>query len=254
MLLAENAGFTSTVNNETFTTLKSKLDVLNLNYTLIDNYILTNSVFRDKKSAKIALQESKTRLEGEIENLGTLIDELETQLKNWAQKSESIVSPDGGMTVVTTNDKEYIALQSRLTEYKIEKQTYSNNLNSITMRLGKITDEAPTDEAHINVVVNMLNSIETQTAEFVEKVNATVADYYDTTFVSQSVRQVQPPVVRRRSADFNIWLIYIVAIAAALLAGGLVTGAKITRATAAAKKAQAAEKPAAEKPEAEDDK
>lgn len=246
ILLEEAPSFTSTVNNETFTTLKSKLEVLTLNYTIVDNYILTNSVFRDKKSAKKALQESKTRLEGEKASLGTLIEKLETQLKDWSQKSESIISPDGGMTVITSNDKEYIALQTQLTEYKKTEMEYTNTLNSIDMRLGKITDETPTDSVHIDNVVKMFKAVEEQTIVLVEKVNDTIADYYDSTFVSQSVRQVLPPVVRRRSASFNIWIVYICVIAAGLVAGGIVTGSKIMRANAAAKKA--ADEPEAEVP------
>ncbi len=252
ILLEEAPSFVSTVNNETFTTLKSKLELLTLNYTIVDNYILTNSVFRDKKSAKIALQESKKRLEGEMTSLGALIEKLETQLKNWSQKTESIISPDGGMTVITTNDKEYIALQTQLTEYKKTEMDYANTLNSIDMRLGKITDETPTDSEHIDNAVKMFKAIEEQTVALVEKVNDTITDYYDTTFVSQSVRKVLPPVMRRKTVSFNIWIIYLCVVAAGLIAGGIVTGSKIIRANAAAKKAKTAENNAAEDTAAED--
>lgn len=77
--------------------------------------------------------------------------------------------------------------------------------------------------------------------DFIDKVNSTIEDYYNAAFISSSVRQVRPPVVTRRSLDFNLLLVYAVALIAAMMIAGIVTGVKISKASNAKKNCAASE-------------
>ena len=54
------------------------------------------------------------------------------------------------------------------------------------------------------------------------------------------MRQVRPPVVTRKSINFNLLVAYAVALIVALLAAGIVTGVKIVKAKNAKEKPETA--------------
>lgn len=231
------AGFVSTENDTSFTQLLSDLNVLRNNYSLFNAFILSNNVWRNKATARDALISTQTEIQNRLDAIdgeNGSIQRLKAQIAT-INPTTSSTDTSGVHTEKTEYPEIYQTLHARLDEYNRQVGEYTVQLKNIETRLEKLQDESQTDEAVINKAIANLSALESQTVEFIQKVNATVADYYDTTFVSSSVRQVQPPVVTRRSIDFNLLVVYLVALIVALLAAGVVTGAKIVRANAQAK-------------------
>ncbi|MDE7107956.1 MAG: hypothetical protein K2O39_06490 [Clostridiales bacterium] len=235
------AGFVSTENNTTFTQLLSDLSILRNNYSLFNAYILSNNVWRNKATARDALLSTQTEIQNRLEALdgeNGSIQRLKAQIAT-INPTTSSSDVSGVHTEKTEYPEIYETLHLRLDEANRQVEEYTIQLKNIETRLEKLKDESQTEEATIQNTIANLQSLESQTFEFIQKVNATVSDYYDTTFVSSSVRQVQPPVVTRKSLDFNILVVYAVALIVALLAAGIVTGVKMVKASSAKKEEQA---------------
>ncbi|MDE7405646.1 MAG: hypothetical protein K2M89_02075 [Clostridiales bacterium] len=235
------ASFVSTENNTTFTQLLSELNILRNNYTLFNAYILSNNVWRDKTTARDALLSTQTEIQNRLEALdgeNGSIQRLKAQIAT-INPTTSSSDVSGVHTEKTEYPEIYETLHLRLDEANRQVEEYTIQLKNIETRLEKLKDEAQTDEVAINKALSNLGALESQTELFVQKVNATVADYYDTTFVSSSVSQVQPPVVTRKSIDFNLLIVYAVALIVALLAAGVVTGVKMAKAASAKAEEQA---------------
>ncbi len=235
------ASFVSTENNTTFTQLLSELNILRNNYTLFNAYILSNNVWRDKTTARDALLSTQTEIQNRLEALdgeNGSIQRLKAQIAT-INPTTSSSDVSGVHTEKTEYPEIYETLHLRLDEANRQVEEYTIQLKNIETRLEKLKDEAQTDEVAINKALSNLGALESQTELFVQKVNATVADYYDTTFVSSSVSQVQPPVVTRKSIDFNLLVVYAVALIVALLAAGVVTGVKMAKASSAKNEEQA---------------
>lgn len=231
------AGFVSTENNTSFTQLLSDLSLLRNNYSLFNAYILSNNVWRNKATARDALLSTQTEIQNRLEALNGengRIQALKAQIAT-INPTTSSTDTSGVHTEKTEYPEIYETLHIRLDEANRQVEEYIVQLKNIETRLEKLKDESQTDEAAINKAMSNLSALEGQTAEFIQKVNATVSDYYDTTFVSSSVRQVQPPVVTRKSIDFNLLVVYAVALIVALLAAGIVTGVKMAKASSAKK-------------------
>ncbi|MDE5592656.1 MAG: hypothetical protein K2I75_01845 [Clostridiales bacterium] len=229
------ADFVSTENNTTFTQLLSDLNILRNNYSLFNAHILSNNVWRNKTTARNVLLSTQTEIQNRLDALdgeNGSIQRLKAQIAS-INPTTSSSDVSGVHTEKTEYPEIYETLHIRLDEANRQVEEYTIQLSNIATRLEKLQDESQTDEATIQNTVANLQALESQTVEFIQKVNATVSDYYDTTFVSSSVSQVQPPVVTRRSISFNIIVVYAVAIIVALLAAGIVTAVKAFRASSA---------------------
>lgn len=221
--------FVSTKNDTTFTQLLSDVNILGNNYSQFNAYILSNNIWRNVTAAKNALEANEVEITNRLEPLQAYIKSLNEQIANIKPNTTTVGSGEGSSVTVSYPD-EYFVYQAALDEANRQVRDYNVQLNSIKTRLDNLkaaTDNA--DETLKAQAVASLTALEEQTSALIEKVNSTVADYYDTTFVSSSVRQVQPPVVTRKSIDFNLFVAYVVALIVALLAACVVTGVKIVR-------------------------
>ncbi|MDE5562445.1 MAG: hypothetical protein K2J01_02725 [Clostridiales bacterium] len=227
------AGFVSTENNTTFTQLLSDLNILRNNYSLFNAYILSNNVWRNKTTARSALLSKQTEIQNRLDALdgeNGSIQRLKAQIAT-INPTTSSSDASGVHTEKTEYPEIYETLHLRLDEANRQVEEYTIQLKNIETRLEKLQVEAQTDEAAISKAMDNLSALENQTAAFIKKVNATITDYYDTT-LSSSVSQVQPPVVTRRSIDFNILVVYAVALIVALLVAGVVTVIKMMKSSA----------------------
>ncbi|MDE6618547.1 MAG: hypothetical protein K2K13_05950 [Clostridiales bacterium] len=227
------AGFVSTENNTTFTQLLSDLNILRNNYSLFNAYILSNNVWRNKTTARSALLSKQTEIQNRLDALDGENGSIQRLKAQIATINPTTTSTDtsGVHTEKTEYPEIYETLHLRLDEANRQVEEYTIQLKNIETRLEKLQVEAETDEAAISKAMDNLSALENQTAAFIKKVNATITDYYDTT-LSSSVSQVQPPVVTRRSIDFNILVVYAVALIVALLAAGVVTVIKMMKSSA----------------------
>lgn len=235
MLNAEKPSFVSAENNATFSLLLSEYSSLKLSYEMFDNYILINNVWKDKPLASDALVESKKRVENELKSLTDYVAALKEQIANIKPQENQVVSPTG-TTVTTTYPDMYYEYQDKLNSAQLQVKTMTDQLNNIEMRINKIGDTSEaTPKAMIDTANTMLRALESQSTAFVNKANATIADYYQKTVVSNAVRQVQPAMVTRKNSDLNITVILIIAAAVGLIVGGVVTGVKMSNAKLKAK-------------------
>lgn len=252
--LTENAEkaatFVSTKNNATFALLLSELNILENNYDLFNAYILFNNVWRDKVTAYDALVANKTDIENKLKPLTEYRTELANQIKE-IKPNTSTSTSNGSTTTTVQYPPEYFVYQAKLDEANRQIMDYGVALANIETRMKKlnpdydgtegtvsnVADMTPTDKAVIDEAVRQLKQLEAFTAEYVKKVNATIEDYYDTTFISSSVRKVQPSVVTRVSMDLNLWIVYLTAVLAGLIIAGIVTAVKIGKANSAKKTA-----------------
>lgn len=244
------ANFVSTENNATFALLLSELNILENNYDLFNAYILSNNVWRDKVTAYDSLVANKTDIENRLKPLTDYRTELVNQIKE-IKPNTSTSTSNGSTTTTVQYPPEYFVYQAKLDDANRQIMDYGVQLANIETRMKKLnpdydgtdgtitggSDMVPTDKSVIDNAVRQLKALENSTAEFVQKVNATVENYYDTTFISSSVRQVQPPVVTRRSIGLNLWIVYLAAVLGGLIIAGAVTGVKIGKASAAKKNA-----------------
>lgn len=238
----EGVGFVSTANNTTFTQLLSDINVLNSSYNQFNAYIISNNIWRDMQAAKNALEAIKVDINNKLKPLEDYIKVLTEQIRS-IQPNTTTTDNGGTQSVVVSYPPEYFVYQARLDESNRQVRDYNVQLNNIETRLEKLQAAEETDEALKTQAVASLAQIEAQTLELIKKINATVSDYYHTTFVSSSVRQVQPPIVTRKSIDFNLIMVYVIGLIVALFAAGIVTAVKISKAKTGEKPAPQPEKP-----------
>lgn len=226
-----DVGFISTANNTTFAQLFSDLNVLSSSYNQFNAFILSNNIWRDKDTARDALLSTQTEILNRLEPLNGENGYIQSLKDQIASIKPTTTSTDAGgvHTDKTEYPKIYDTLHARLDEANRQVREYNIQLKNIDTRLENLKSETPTDAALITQAVAKLSDLETRTLALIEKVKTTVADYYDTTFVSASVRQVQPPVVTRKSIEFSLLVVYAVALIVALLAAGIVTGVKMSK-------------------------
>ena len=236
------AGFISTANNTTFAQLASDINVLGSSYNQFNAYILSNNIWRNRDTARNALLASKMDIENRLEPLKTYISGLTEQINN-IQPNTTTSDNGGAHSVTVSYPSQYFIYQERLDEANRQVREYQVQLKNIDTRLENLDNEKPADDALKAKAVENLAAVEKQTVEIIKKVNATVADYYDTTFVSSSVRQTQAPIVTRKSMSFSLLVVYAVTVIVAILAAGIVTVIKMSRAKAAAEKSVKTEKP-----------
>ena len=241
----EGADFVSTANNTTFSKLLSDVNVLNSSYNQFNAYIISNNIWRDKETAKNALEASKLDINNKLNPLEDYIKVLAEQISK-IQPNTVTTEGNGTQTETVFYPEEYYVYQARLDESNRQVRDYKVQLNNIETRLEKLQAAEQTDETLKQQAVASLAQIEAQTLELIKKVNDTVADYYHTTFVSSSVRQVRQPIVTRRSIDFNLVMVYVIGLIVALFAAGIVTAVKINMTKAAEKPQPQDQKPAEE--------
>lgn len=233
--------FVSTKNNTTFTQLLSDVNILGNNYSQFNAYILSNNIWRNVTAAKNALEANEVEINNKLEPLQAYIKSLNDQIAT-IQPTTTSTDAGGVHTDKTEYPEIYDILHTRLDEANRQVEKYNIQLNNIKTRLDNLkTTTDNTGETLKAQAVASLRSLEERTTALITKVNATVVDYYDTTFVSASVRQVQPPVVTRRSIDFNLLVVYAVALIVALLAACVVTGVKIIKSKNAKAKTEVAQ-------------
>ncbi|MCH5154676.1 MAG: hypothetical protein J1F71_05635 [Clostridiales bacterium] len=227
-MIEEGGNFMSTVNDTTFHRLLSDINVLKSSYNQFNAYIISNNIWRDKQSAKSALEASKIDINNKLKPLEVYIQSLAEQISK-IQPNTTTTDNGTSQSVTVSYPPEYFVYQAQLDEANRQVRDYNVQLNNIETRLNKLQSEEETDEAFKTQAASKLAEIEAKTQTLIKKVNATVEDYYHTTFVSSSVRQVQPPIVTRRSLDFNLLIVYLIGLIVALFAAGIVTAVKISR-------------------------
>lgn len=257
-LASENPAFTSHKNNTTFNRLVSDLSFLGSNFDLFNAFIIAKNVWRNADTAKNTLEASKKTITNNLEATEKYIQNLKAQIE--AIKNElqlGVEAPSGGQILVNypAYPAVYDTLNTKLEETTRQVLDYNIQLANIETRLEQITvnSETVTSEEDKAAAAQSIASLEAQAAALVSKVNSTIEDYYDTTFISSSVRQVQSPVVTRKSTNFSLMILYLVAIITGFLLACIVTGIKISRGKSPAKHAaQTAEKSNGEQTNATD--
>lgn len=235
------ADFVSTKYNTTFAQLATDLGRIESNLGLLNRTILSNNVWKNKTSALGALNESKTNIEKLIENTNDYITGLTDQIKEFKPDNSTVTSPDGGQTSSYTYPSYYVELQKDLNKYNLLKLDYQTQLSNITARITALGNETTASAEAVEAVERLITAIEASATELVAKINNVITDYYDTSFVSSAVRQVQPSVVTRTSVNINI--VFTLGIAAFV---GFVVACVITAVfVVKANKAEAAKKAAA---------
>lgn len=243
--LSGKAGtFVSTKTSTSFSLLKSELAVLDLSYGNFNNYILENNVWKNVSAATKTLSDNDVRLESEITAQEAYVNALQELITNI--QPTTITSAVGGDVIKTTSyPEEYYKYQDLLSSAIAAKRALESADKNNEIRLNTITEftagGGTVNPENIAKAKEILVGIEAQSATFVNKLNDTISDYYETTVVSNAVRQVQPSVVTRRNSNLNVLMIFAIAAVAGVLIGGIVTGIKISKANAAAKKTVAEE-------------
>ncbi len=233
--------FVSTAFNTDFATLSSDLTRLMSSYEAYNTYLLANNVWRNKDVAAVTLAKQKKSIEAKKLNLQTLISALEAQIKAIPPLNITVVG-GGSDTDVTGSAAEYYKLldkfNTELATYNKQMQSYDDLLSSIELRVENLDTATETPKDKLEYAANRLVELETETKDLIEKVNGTVGDFYDTTFVSSSVRRVKPSVVVRKSSDLNLLIIYLCAVLGGLLVGAIVAGVRIGKANSKKKNAE----------------
>ncbi|MCH5351079.1 MAG: hypothetical protein J1F39_03825 [Clostridiales bacterium] len=230
LLESKSSAFVSSKNNATFASLLSEYNTVKLALDAFSNYVLVNNIWRDAASAKEALGTQKKQITNELTTLSSYVDALKEQIANIKPQEHTVVSPTGTTTTTTYPDL-YYEYQDKLNAAQLQIKSLTDQLNNIEMRIERVNAaEEETSPDKIAAAKSMLSSIETQAAAFVNKVNNTVSDYYDTTVVSSSVRQVRPAMITMMDSSLNIVVILIAAFAVGLVIGGITTGVKISNA------------------------
>ncbi len=260
--------FASTAASATFSQLLSELNTLKLSYENFNDYILGKNVWRDKDVAYINLSDSRARVTNDIAAQEELAAQYNANLQTISPTTVTTTA-NGTTTTVSAPAEDYYKYLDMTNEANALVASLKNQLANIEIRINTVTDGqdpghldagspapsvgplTPTPAADITTAETQLASIETNSMSFVGKVNAAITDYYDTTFISSSIKQVRPSVVSRKSSDLNILIIYVVVLIAGALVGGIVTGVKISKANSAAKAGASSETTAAREDVAE---
>lgn len=233
--------FTSTAYSTDFATLSSELNRLSSSYDNYNTYLLANNVWREKSVASVTLEKQKKAIDEKKKNLKTLIDALDAQIKAIPPLTITVVSGNDGSNISSSSAAYYALLDkfnTELASYNKQMRIYDDQLSNIDLRLENLDPSTPTPDADIQYATARIAALEAETQALVEKVNGAVSDYYDTTFVASSVRRVKPSTVTRKSADFNLLIVYLCAVLGGLLVGAIVAGVRISKANAKAKLAQ----------------
>ena len=220
--------FTSTKYSATFTGLSSELGRLRSNFESFNTGLLTNNVWRNKATAAAALEENKLHITSELENVNKYIDGLKTLIAG-IQPNKIVSDANGVHSETTSYPKEYYEYQDRLDTYNLRVLEYNNQLSNIDRRIANLDPDTATNQADIDKAATDLKALEAQATALVRKINNTVADYYDTTLVAQSVRTVRAPIMTRKSSGLNV----VIALAAAAVVGFavscIITGVRIQK-------------------------
>lgn len=258
-LASENPTFTSHKNNTTFNQLVSDLSLLNSNFDLFNAFIIAKNVWRNADTAKNTLEASKKTVTNNLEATEKYIQSLKAQIeaiKNGLNLD--VTAPNGGGQILVNYPAYpavYDTLNTRLEETTRQVLDYNIQLANIETRLEQISvnSETVTSEEDKTAAATSIATLETQAAALVAKINSTIEDYYDTTFITSSVRQVQSPVVTRRGSDLSLTMVYLIALVVGFVAACVVTAVMLARSKAAAKHVAAQEKNKSnEQPEAAD--
>lgn len=228
--------FVSTINNSTFALLVNELNVLINRYAAFNATILSNKILRTDDYATI-LSTSEDEINAKLNPLKEYISALTTQL-GLIEPNTTTSDSAGVHQVVVTYPPEYYEYHSKLDAANKQKEEYEVQLKNIENRKKNFADAEKKPDALIAQKEGELAELEARTRAFVEKANATISDYFDTTFVASSLRQVRPPVVTRRMLDFNLLVVYAAAVIAGVVVASVVTGIKIARRSAANKAAE----------------
>ncbi len=250
---AKNPTFVSTKNSTTFNQLLSELTTLESSYDMFNAFITANNVWRDRNIAVNALDVKVKTLKIRVDSQKAKTENLKVQIENFKPNTQQNESVGGSVTVTATYPDSYYDLQEQLTAEYEELRIIQNQYEDAQLRLTNLGEPPedtgmypPTDAAFISAALAQIKSLESTSKDLTERVNATVTDFYDTTFISSSVRQVLPPQVTRRSSSLNLLVIYVAAVIAGLLAAALVTGIKISKANSAKAAQENAEQESAE--------
>lgn len=233
----KNSKFVSAANNTSFALLISELNVLQNRYDMFNATVMSNNVLRTKGDYVTALATSKEQLENRLKSLQDYAKSLGDLIELF-QPNTTTTDSNGVHGVVVKYPDEYYEYYKKLDTVNRQIMSVKTQLDNIETRYNKFKDVSEFDDAAIAKAEADLAVIEADTRKFVEKANATIDDYFDTMLIASSVRQVRPPVITRRTLDFSLLLVYVVALIIGLLAAGLVTGVKIVKSNAVQKAAE----------------
>lgn len=248
--------FSSTVSGASFSQLVSELSMLELDYDSFNDFILGHNVWRSKNTAYINLRDARKQLSDEIKSQKQLAESYGKQIEAIKPNVVTVTAAGGVTTTTETYPQEYYDYQARLAAINEKVTTLEAQLAKTERRINAVTDGAdpgplpegdspdvgeltPTPADDIATASSTLRALEERSAAFVNKVNATVSDYYGTVYLSSSVRKVLPSTAMTKSADFELWVIYVVAALVGLVVGCVVTG--VLTAKSAKKQAAVAE-------------
>lgn len=220
--------FVSTNNKTSFTQLISELSLLSSRYQQFSAYVLSKNIWRNPAAAKSALLESQIDINNRLEPLTKYIVELNKQIASI--EPNSTTSDSSNMHIVTIQyPAEYFTYQARLDEANRQVRDYNVQLNNIRTRLEKLDSVDSANKDLIKAAVAQLVELEEKSSELIKLINSTIADYYDTTFTSASISQTKIPIVTRKSAEFNLLIVYAVGLVIALLCASIVSGVKLAK-------------------------
>lgn len=239
-LAENNPDYVSRINNTSFVNLVSDFVVVQSRLELFNAYIASNNIWYDKAAARDALQASKVDINNALTPLEEYIASLNKQIA-LIQPNTITSGSDSDKKVTVSYPPEYFEYHAKLDEANREVRDYKAKLANIETRLEKLSDTEATPSSLIAAAKNRLKNIEVEASQKVARANAVINDYYQTQFITQSVRQTRPAIVTRRGMTFSLTIVYGVAIIAGLVIGGAVTAVKISFANAARAKAAKSE-------------
>ncbi|MCM1368039.1 MAG: hypothetical protein NC184_04435 [Roseburia sp.] len=236
-----------------FARLDSDLDAFMLTLNQFSAYVVNNNIWRDKLSARSAVNENIARLTYLSANLKQNIEGLTNQLAAYKPTESVVTTPaTGGQTNTEKYSDKYHELQEQLALKNDELYEIENDLKSYENRLAKIVGDDATADNLKSSADTRLKAIEAKATALMAEVNATVVEYYDTTFINGSVRRVQPPEVGYKTMQFSIVMVYLVAVIAGFIVGCIITGVLLGKSAKKAAKAQSEAKDGANAAVAED--
>lgn len=222
-----------TYSETKYTNVIGSLTRLLNDYAEFNAYLLSDNIWRNADTARGYLTSTQISINNNLKAENEYKQNLEAQIKNIVDANRPTIDTIAGGQVIVNYPSlpaAYNDLNAKLDDTNGKIRDYSTQLANIAMRLDGLTNSEPADAETMANAETRIKDLEKRTERVAHEVKALVEDYYDTSSVSLSVRQVQPPVVTRRSLDFNLLLIYVVALIAGLLIGSLVTAIKIARA------------------------
>lgn len=217
------------VNGTTFSGLSGELKSLVKRYDFFNARVISSNIWRDPTSARSTLVTEKASIQAKLTPLTEYITALKEQIQNFKPTTVTAVDEAGKLYTTTSYSPEYFELQTILDESNRKVLTYKTRLAVIDNNLSSLTDAAAS-AAQIAETARELARLEEETVELVNRISDTVTTYYDTAFAAASVTKLVQPTVMRRSLDFELWLVYVIGVIAALVVAGIVTAVKISAA------------------------